>query len=388
VEKPQKEIKKHHLVYQGNPLIEGIYRLKLNAKKTMLYAIAQIQPDDDVFKFYMINVDDYKKLAGIKGRTDYFKELVEAVRELRKTDIEVYDAENDVRLNIPFAVTAVEKLSEKTIGFSFPPELRPYLLQLKATGRFTRYRIGNVMKMRSVYSIRLYELLKQYANTETKERTFELNELRNKLGVPDDKLVQYFNFKKFTIEVAKRELPKKTDISFTYKQIKQGRTVKWLRFTIKPLKKTFIKNGSGKEIDVTGIPIMLDIPEDILQHVPEQLRCHHDILRDITDYLESHGENYVLRSVAYTKYRNPVDFAAYLGTVLKKDLGAKFNPKQLRLFPEIDTPPMIAAGMKIVYQHQEYTIDENDCIWPESGGCLTAGPIIKLIQEGKIRRAE
>jgi hypothetical protein len=383
--KKPKEVEAHHLVYQGNPLIEGIYRITLNAKKTMLYAIAQIQPDDEDFKDYMIDVDDFKKLLGIKGEKNYFKVLVQAVRELRATDITVYDEKTDRDVNIPFAVDAIHDRSGNALGLNFSPRLRPYLLELKETGNFTRYRLGNVMKLRSVYSIRLYELLKQYEPTKTKKRTFELDELRKMVGVPDGKLERYYNFKQRVLEPAKKELPEKTDIGFTYKEIKKGRSVNWLEFTIKPRQKAFVSDGQGNDIDTADIPLIMDIPQGIMDHIPEQWRTHHDVLRDVSAYIESHGEAYVLKNVAYAASKKPANFAAYLGNSFKQNYGAEYSPNQQSLFPDLDDTPVIEPGMVVTYKGQEYTIDEALCIYPESGGCMPGGQIVQGIKDDKIK---
>jgi plasmid replication initiation protein len=375
-----------HRVYQSNNLIEAVYQVSLLAKKMILCGISQIEPDDDDFKFYMISVEEFKKLTGVVSKEDYYKLLKRAVVELRAKNFDIYDPTEGAVYNTPFVFECKYDQKNKLVGFSFSPRLKPHLLKLKERGRFTGYELGNVMKMRSTYSIRLYELLKQYEPTEHKKRTFELEELKLRVGVEQGKLSRYYDFKKKVLELAKKELPEKTDIDFIYKPIKQGRAVRWIQFTIKPRKKIFINDGQGGEIDTADVYSPSDIPAAILKWIPEGCRSQHDVLRDIVNYLETHGLPYVVQKVAYTAKRKPKDFAAYLGNALKKNLGADFDPNQLELFSESALLPKIAPGMRVVYKGHEYTIDETECIWPEeSDGCMTSGRIRELIGAGTIQ---
>jgi plasmid replication initiation protein len=356
--KKDNSTKEKHKVYQGNPLVEAIYQISLTAKKLMLCAIAQISPNDKDFKYYLIKISDFKYLAGIKGRTDYFKILIKAVRELRSADIDIYDRSKNIQLNIPFAVTAINDQENNAVGFSFPPELKPYLLQLKETGRFTRFELGNVMKMRSVYSIRLYELLKQYENTVTKERTFRLDELKAKLGVPEKKLKKYYNFKARVLEVAKKEVPEKTDIGFTYKPIKKGRAVHWIQFHIKSRKRAFVTNGNGNEIDVADLELP-EIPPGILNLIPATYKTHHKLLNIIAEHIASKGEAYAFQNVAYVASKNPSkNYICYLKLSLKNNWGSDVNPFQRELFPKKKI--ILTLGQWFEFEGKKYEIIKNE----------------------------
>jgi hypothetical protein len=385
IETKECDPKDRHLVYQSNDLIEALYQISLTAKKLMVCAISQIHPDDDDFKFYMIPIDKFKLLAEIKSKADYYPILVQYADELNAKRLDIHHPSGKGTYRVSLIGDTWYDRKNQMVGFNFSKILKPHLLRLKETGRFTRYRLGNVMKLRSAYSIRLYELLKQYENTLTKKRTFELDELRKKVGVPDGKLKTYQTFKVRVIEVAKKELPEKTDIGFTYKPIKKGRSVKWLEFTIKPRQKAFVSDGKGRDIDTADIPLMMDIPAEIIQHIPEQWRTHHDVLRDVSAYIESHGEAYVLKNVAYAASKKPANFAAYLGNSFKQNYGAEYSPNQQSLFPDLDDTPVIEPGMVVTYKGQEYTIDEALCIYPESGGCMPGGQIVQGIKDDKIK---
>ena len=103
--------------------------------------------------------------------------------------------------------------------------LKPYLLALKRN--FTRYPLNYIARLRSAYSIRLYELLCQYRSIG--HRTFDLATLQLLLG---SNYEFYGNFKDKVLTIAKRDLVSNTDIDFDYVEIKTARKVTALKFTI------------------------------------------------------------------------------------------------------------------------------------------------------------
>ena len=113
-------------------------------------------------------------------------------------------------------------------NWAFDPKLRPYLLELKS--RFTAYDIRNVLTLQSSYSIRIYELLKQFERIG--ERTFRIDDLREVLGISTKQYKRYNDFKRFVIQQAYQDLKRHTDINFEYEEIKEGRRIASIRFII------------------------------------------------------------------------------------------------------------------------------------------------------------
>src|SRR5690606_36842431 len=110
----------------------------------------------------------------------------------------------------------------------FHPNLKDFFLELKE--KFTTYQLENVVRLNSVYSIRIYELLKQYERL--KKREFPLEELRSVLGIEPTKYKQYGHFKSKVLLGAQNEINKKTDIQFDFNEFKSGRKVIGIEFII------------------------------------------------------------------------------------------------------------------------------------------------------------
>jgi plasmid replication initiation protein len=218
------EIYQSHLITKSNALVEANYKLGVVEQKIILMLASRIQPSDTEFKTYTLSVNEFVKMLGLSTKSKY-KEVREVTIGLMKKAFEIRIKNKVIQVSWLSYVAYNE--NEGTVDIRFDPFLKPYLLQLKS--HFTSYRLDNIVKLKSAYSIRLYELLKQYEKI--KERVFTVDELRTMLDIKDIYPV-YGNFKQRVLSVAKRELKDKTDIYFEIEEIKKGRKVERIRFSI------------------------------------------------------------------------------------------------------------------------------------------------------------
>jgi plasmid replication initiation protein len=226
------------LVTKSNMLIEANYKLGVVEQKIILCLASNIQPTDSDFKTYTLPIREFNKLLGLKG-TPKYTELRQITKELMQKVFEVRI--NKKVIQVAWLSYVAYNESEGTIDIRFDPFLRPYLLELKR--EFTSYKLENVVKLKSSYAIRIYELLKQYEKL--KERTFLLTDLRKILGA-EDIYPAYGNFKQRILMPAQKELQKKTDINFKIEEVKAGRKVDKVKFVI--LKGQ--KKASSKQMDI------------------------------------------------------------------------------------------------------------------------------------------
>ena len=120
------------------------------------------------------------------------------------------------------------------------PSLKPYLLELRE--RFTIVPLEQAGKLRSIYSIRIYQFLKQYYNL----GSFDLNvsEFRE-IFTLEKRYLKFYELRRCVLDVAKKELDEKADLTFTLETIRRGKTIFTLKFTIVTNKKK-----KNKEIDL------------------------------------------------------------------------------------------------------------------------------------------
>lgn len=113
----------------------------------------------------------------------------------------------------------------------------------KAKNLFTQYALEQISTMRSVYSVRLYELLVQWKKRGSV--TFDLDIFRGQLGLEKDDYVVIGDFKKRVLDHAVKEINEKSDIKVSYTNVKKGRKVTGFDFKVHA-KKTEAK-AEGKE---------------------------------------------------------------------------------------------------------------------------------------------
>jgi len=213
-------------VNQDFPLVNAKYKLNTSEMKFILNAIAQIDSiDDEVLKDYEIKVSELEaKLQAEQNET----RLKQFAKKLMSKPIEVPTADGWIVANWFSDIEYIRGEAKFKVRFS--EKLKPYLLQLKE--RFVSYNLKYVLPLTSTYSVRIYQLLKEYEKL--KKRYFTVEELQEILQVPPSYKKKYNDFKKKVLQVAEKELLEHTDIYFTIEEEKEGRKVSRLIFRIYP----------------------------------------------------------------------------------------------------------------------------------------------------------
>ena len=219
-------IREDLVVTKANTLIEASYRLNVSEQRCVALLAGQIHPDDEDFKGYRFKASDIQTLIESKNKDEHAR-LKALAEGLMKKTLKLRKLEGGWLL-VNWLSSAEYFPGEGEIELCFDPKLMPYMLQLKE--RFTSYKLASVIKLRSRYSVRLYELLKQYEPLGI--RSFELSELRKTLHLEGGELERWFDFRRKVLDIAERELPKRTDLGFSYAARKKGRAVNWIDFKI------------------------------------------------------------------------------------------------------------------------------------------------------------
>ncbi len=231
------------LVTKSNNLVEARYHFSIWETRVFTKLVSLIQPGDEDFKKYKLQIRDLVSFFGVNDNDAYVK--IKAVPDnLLKKVVTIPYTENGEERFLKTGLIAQASIPKKKEGYielSFHPDLKPYLLQLKRT--FLSYDIRNVLKISSVYSVRIYELLKQYEKIGKRE--FDINTLKVILGV-SDKYKLYGHFKSRIILKAQKDLKLHTDIFFDFKEIKSKRKVVSIIFKIKKNKNLEIAEKTEK----------------------------------------------------------------------------------------------------------------------------------------------
>lgn len=220
-------------VRKSNQLIQrNRFDMSIREQRLLLYCISRIKPTDKGTETYKINIRDVCKACGIEGNMSggAYSAVREAVKKLDSYNFELVD-ENHRRHILHWIRSVVidpEDAKRASVQFEFDPKIVPYLFNVRKF--FTQYELGGVLQMKSTYGVRLYELLKSYANIRRKK--FELAELRYLLGAEQSSYDKYGLFRTKVIEPAMKDIATYSDLKADYVEVKQGRKVVAIEFVI------------------------------------------------------------------------------------------------------------------------------------------------------------
>ena len=242
--------------------------------KVFLYLLAKIGGVDDKGKYLPPNQLKRKHLLTTKefqqvfntDKDNTYKILQQATKKLMKSDITLDTPETYTIINV--CSQAVYNKNEGSISIEFTDSIMPYLAQVKA--KFTLYNLKEISNFKSLYTIRLYELLQDFKETGWMLKS--VVQLRHSLGV-GKKFKLYGHLKKKTFGYAVEEINKIYKIDLKFKEIKEGRKVTALKFTfnktkivnrynpktgdytneyVKPERQEVVKNKPTKDIVLEG----------------------------------------------------------------------------------------------------------------------------------------
>ena len=219
----------NNIVKKSNALITAKYELTKIEQKIIISIISMINKTDEDFHQYRFHIKDFFDLTDTNSKKNYTY-IKNAFKGLLKKPIEIIEGEDHIICNW---LSGAKINSSGSIDIEIYSGLKPYLLKLKE--QFTKYKLKNILFLHSTYSIRIYELLKQFENTGIKQITIE--EFKNILSLPKSYEVKHL--KPYVLEPAKSELAEKTDIKFDYKFEKNGKRFNLIKF--------FIKSKENKE---------------------------------------------------------------------------------------------------------------------------------------------
>ena len=183
------------------------------------------------------------------GRELNHQTLKETGRNLLKKPLTIDSANGDWLLcNWISSFKYVKKSG--TIEVRFDPNLQPYLLEFK---QFVKTELRYILQLPSGYAKRIYTMMKQWEKPGKYE--VDVAYWQKILEVPKTQLM-YGEFKRKVLDPAKEHINTLTDLLVDYEEIKEGKKVVGLLWTIKTrstAKQLTIDAVSTDEID-TRLP--------------------------------------------------------------------------------------------------------------------------------------
>lgn len=216
------------VVVQSNRFLDSPKNLTLNEYKLFMFVVSKINPDGNEIEKIRVTADEFANVLGAEKKNNIYKELKVASDRLLNRIITVHYPEKQLFTKTHLIASINYWYGKGYVDIAISPDMKPHLLKLKEN--FTQYKLSNIARLSSIYAIRIYELLKK--QEVLGQRTFFLEDLRNKLGLSPETLQTFKNFRVRVLKTAQEEINEKTDIEISYTYQKTGRKVTAIIFSI------------------------------------------------------------------------------------------------------------------------------------------------------------
>ena len=221
-------------VAQANELVGGRQALKVNSAKLIRAAIMQIRFEDNVLNPYLVKISELADLLQV-SKSNLYRDIDEITDDIIANPVYIRKVEGSTVkwVKIPW-VSRCEYNSDIGVLIKLNDELRPYLLGLRQC--YTQYALEDILTMRSIYAIRLFEILQSEIKAKILPREgvsvdLSIEFLRESCDCTD-KYVRFSQFRERVLEAAKKEINKKTMYEIDYECIKNKKTVELIRFHV------------------------------------------------------------------------------------------------------------------------------------------------------------
>lgn len=216
----------------ANEFISAQYKLTLLEFKAFL-AITTVYDQKNAKDFYNILKFEFKDLAksiGLNRETGYTKKLEKILTQLSDAKMRIQkrfdEDEEKEKWIVGHFLSSIEAMGDGTIELVFDPKLIKYFTGL--TERYTYLEIQTLLTFSSIYSIRIFNLLKQY---KLKKKTYSVDKLKEMLLITD-KYKNFSDFKRYVIEPAIKDINEHSTMKVSYETNgTKGKKVTEITFT-------------------------------------------------------------------------------------------------------------------------------------------------------------
>jgi len=250
-------------IYQDNKLIEASYAFTVLEQKLIRLLASMIRKGDDNFKEYKFKAVDLSNVLNIHQKNIYM-ELDKITDKLMARYIKIKNDDSQ-----KFKKRHLIKIADFENGIltmKIDEDMKEFYFNLNW---YTKYQLKNIMQFNSIYSFRIYELLKQYQKLGN--RLISINDLRIVLDIDASQYPKYANLKQKVVNVAVKEINLKTDLYLEYEELKEIRKVTSIKFYIKQNKNSKFEiavttetlKGQQSANDIVNIQFVKNIIKDI-----------------------------------------------------------------------------------------------------------------------------
>ena len=246
---------KTELIVKDNALINASYNLDLVEQRLILLAIVEaresgkgINANDPL----TVHAESYINQFGVHRNTAY-QALKDACDDLfaRQFSYQSLSEKGNVINHKSRWVSEVAYIDhEAVVRLIFSPAIVPLITRLEE--QFTKYEIQQISNLTSAYAVRLYEILIAWRST-GKTPLINMHDFRQKIGVLDSEYKRMYDFKKYVLEIALKQVNEYTDITAKVEQHKTGRSITGFSFDFKQKKSAAKSLENKRDLDTIDL---------------------------------------------------------------------------------------------------------------------------------------
>lgn len=229
---------KTELIVKDNALINASYNLDLVEQRLILLAIIEARESGKGINAnnpLTVHAESYINQFGVHRNTAY-QALKDACDDLfaRQFSYQSLSEKGNVINHKSRWVSEVAYIdNEAVVRLIFAPAIVPLITRLEE--QFTKYEIQQISNLTSAYAVRLYEILIAWRST-GKTPLITIYDFRQKIGVLETEYKRMYDFKKYVLDIALKQVNEHTDINVKVEQHKTGRSITGFSFSFKQKK--------------------------------------------------------------------------------------------------------------------------------------------------------
>ena len=220
-------------VVMANDLVKSKSNLSLNEIKLLRLTIMQIVKEETDFKTYQVSIKELAQLLNISS-SNIYQDIDDMTTNLLKELVYIGDG-NPKHKWKKFQWVSSCSYEDGIVTIKIHDDLKPYLLELK--GYYTQYVLEDILLLKSIYSIRIYELIREkmkfqkvYADKKASVELY-VDDIRRATGT-EAKYEKMSMFRKRVVDSSISEFNKKLGYYIGCSPIKKGRKIIGFRFEI------------------------------------------------------------------------------------------------------------------------------------------------------------
>lgn len=217
--KPREIVKAHNELFRARHKIKDVLAGRIFMAFASLVDEDALS-DDGVFLEYQISASSIL-LENMGG--DNYKQLKDAANSLVGQKIEKKLKKNNFAV---YSLFSAIKYEDGILFGRFDKDLKPFFIAAK--GAFTRINFNEFMKLPSIYSQRIFGLLKSW--DDVPEIELSLQDLHEMLDTPESLQKDFRNFRLRVLEKANNDILAHTSLRYEWEPVKKGRAVVAVRF--------------------------------------------------------------------------------------------------------------------------------------------------------------